>query len=396
MLSDRRSFVVIIGVDPHKRTHTASALEPGTHRVLGTLQIDATLASYGQLLRWAARFGDRRWAVENARGLGRHLAQWLAARGERVDDVACTATARVRELSRGGRRKNDVIDAAAAASVAALTGDASPVVVEDLSTVLALLDERRANLAAHRTRLVNQLHALLRDLIPGGADTDLTATAAARVLAAVRPVGPAEATRKQLARDLVAEVREADARLAKRSGQMSQTLAEHGSRLPEVDGIGPVVAARLLGRTGRASRFPTSSAFASYAGVAPVEVASADRARHRLPRGGDRQLNLALHIVALTQVRMRRSVGRAYYDRKIAEGKTRNEAMRCLKRRLADHVWRMMLADERRKTPAAGPGGHSGAALTSSAAGSTPTASSSDKSLPGPAGPHPTTSDPAG
>ena len=212
----------------------------------------------------------------------------------------------MRELSRGGRRKNDVIDAAAAASVAALAGDATPIPVEDLSTVLALLDERRANLAAHRTRLVNQLHALLRDLVPGGADTDLTATTAARVLAAVRPVGPVEAARKQLARDLVAEVREVDARLAKLSTQMSKTVAEHGSRLPEVDGIGPVVAARLLGRTGRAGRFPTASAFASYAGVAPVEVASADRARHRLPRGGDRQLNLALHIVALTQVRMRR------------------------------------------------------------------------------------------
>ena len=172
---------------------------------------------------------------------------------------------------------------------------------------------------------------------------------------------------------------------------MSQALAEHGSRLPEVDGIGPVVATRLLGRTGRASRFPTSSAFASYAGVAPVEVASVDRARHRLPRGEDRQLNLALHIVALTQVRMRASAGRAYYDRKIAEGKTRNEAMRCLKRQLADRVRRIMVADERRTAQAAGPEGHPGAALTSSAAGSTPTTSSSDKSLPGPARPHLTT-----
>ena len=170
VVSDRRSFVVIIGVDPHKRTHTASALEPSSHRVLATLQIDATLAGYRQLARWAARFAVRRWAVENARGLGRHLAQWLAARGEQVDDVPCTATARVRELSRGGRRKNDVIDAAAAASVAALAGDATPIQIEDLTTVLALLDERRANPAAHRTRLVNQLHALLRELIPGRAD----------------------------------------------------------------------------------------------------------------------------------------------------------------------------------------------------------------------------------
>ena len=169
--------------------------------------------------------------------------------------------------------------------------------------MLALLDERRANLVAHRTRLVNQLHALLRDLIAGGADTNLTATGAARVLAAVRPVGPVETARKQICRDLVAELREVDARLATLSAQMSQALAEHGSRLPEVDGIGPVVAARLLGRTGRASRFPTSSAFASHAGVAPVEVASADRARHRLPRGGDRQLNLALHSAWVTRSR---------------------------------------------------------------------------------------------
>jgi transposase len=166
--------VVIIGVDPHKSTHTASALDPAGNKVLAVIEIDASLAGYRRLWRWAAQFTDRRWAVEGARGLGRHLAQWLAARGERVDDVASTATARVRELSRGGRRKNDVIDAAAAASVAALGGDASPVSGEDTSALLGLLDERRANLVSGRTRLVNQLHALLRDLIPGGAPTNLS------------------------------------------------------------------------------------------------------------------------------------------------------------------------------------------------------------------------------
>jgi transposase len=375
--------VVIIGVDPHKRTHTASVMQPATNTVLATLQIDASLNGYRQLLRWASGFEQRRWAVENARGLGRHLAQWLVARGEDVADVPSTATARVRELSRGGRRKNDVIDAAAAASVAALSGDVSPVVAEDLTTVLALLDEHRDNVITQRTRLINQLHALLRDLVPGGAPTDLTASIATRLLTRVRPVGPVEAARKQLARDLVAEIRDADQRLKALTTQIGATIAEHGSRLLTVDGIGPVIAGRLLGRTRRASRFASASAFANYAGVAPVEVASADRARHRLPRGGDRQLNLALHIVALTQVRMRGSRGRAYYDAKIAAGKTHNEAMRCLKRRLADHVWRLMIADERRL--AASPGGHSGATLQSSAAGSTPTTSSSDKSLPEPA-----------
>jgi transposase len=124
--------------------------------------------------------------VENARGLGRHLAQWCG------------------NLSRGGRRKNDVIDAAAAASVAALQGDANPVLAEDTATVLVLLDERRDNVITQRTRLVNQLHALLRDLIPGGAPTDLTAS---RLLAGLRPAGPVEIARKQLARDLVTEIR---------------------------------------------------------------------------------------------------------------------------------------------------------------------------------------------
>jgi transposase len=380
--------VVIIGVDPHKRTHTASAVEPGTNKVLATAQIDASLVGYRQLLKWAGRFTERRWAVENARGLGRHLAQWLVTRGETVDDVPSTATARVRELSRGARRKNDVIDAAAAASVAALHGDASPVVPEDLTAVLALLDERRGNVITQRTRLVNQLHALMRDLLPGGAPTDLTAAVASRLLTALRPVGAVEAARKQLARDLVVEIREADQRLKVLTAQLGATIAEHGSALTTLDGVGPVVAARLLGRTRRASRFPSASAFATYAGVAPIEVASGERARHRLPRGGDRQLNLALHLTALTQVRMRTSQGRASYDTKIAAGTTHNEAKRCLKRRLADRVWRLRIADERQH--AAGPGGHPGATLTSSAAGSTPNASSSDKSQPGPANTDPT------
>jgi transposase len=376
--------VITIGVDPHKRTHTATALQEATHRPLASMQIESALSGYRALLRWAKRFEQRQWAVENARGLGRHLAQWLVARGETVLDVPSTATARVRELSRGGRRKNDVIDAAAAASVAALQGDASPVPAEDLSTVLSLLEERRANLAAARTRAVNQLHALLRDLIPGGAPTDLSATMASDLLVGVRPASPVEQARKQLARDLITEIRGVDARMAAIAKRMSATLAEYGSRLPDVNGIGPVLAARIVGRTGHATRFPSAAAFASYAGVAPIEVASGDRARHRLSRAGDRQLNCALHLVAVTQIRMPASKGRAYYDTKKAAGKTHNEAMRCLKRRIADHVWRLMIADERCRI-VTGPGGHTGATTKSSAAGSTPTTSSSDKSLPGPA-----------
>jgi transposase len=382
--------MIIIGVDPHKRMHVASVVDPATNHQVAALQIEASLAGYRRLLRWADKFGERRWAVENAHGLGCHLAQWLLARGEVVADVPSTATARVRELSRGGRRKNDVIDAAAAASVAALQGEANPVLAEDLTTVLGLLDERRSNVSTQRTRLVNQLHAVFRNLLPGGAPKDLTATIASGLLAGIRPVGPVEAARKQLARDLVVEIRQADQRLKVLTAQIAQTVAATGSHVIEVDGIGPVVSGRLLARTRRISRFPTAAAFASYAGVAPVEVSSADRVRHRLPRGGDRQLSHALHIVAVNQIRMPGSTGRAYYDTKIAAGKTEKEARRCLKRRLADHIWRLMIRDERHG--AAGPGGQQGTTMQSSAAGSTPTTSPSDKSLPEPAIPDSTTS----
>lgn len=339
---------MIIGIDPHKMSHTANAVDPATNTTAASLRIDATLAGYRELMRWSKQFSERRWAVENARGLGRHLPQWLVARGEVVLDVPCNATSRVRELSRGSRRKTDVIDAAAAASVAALHGDASVVEAEDHTTVFAMLEERRANLAAQRVRITNQLHAVLRDLVAGGAGIAITAKSASSLLRTVRPESSAERTRKQLAHDLVRDVRAVDASLVDIEKPMTAVLDEHGTRLREIDGIGAITAVRLIGRTGRASRFPSPHAFATYAGTAPIEIASGEHSRHRLSRAGDRRLNSAVHLVAVTQVRMRNSIGRAYFDKKIAEGKTRNEAMRCLKRRLANHIWLMMIADEQR------------------------------------------------
>ena len=329
---------MIIGVDPNTSVHVASALDTTTQRVGGLERIEASLAGYRQLLRWAARFDERRWAVENARGLGRHLTQWLVARGEFVTDVPSTATARVRELSRGRRRKNDLIDAAAAASVAALGGEGDGVDPDGITEVLALLDERRSNLVTGRTRLVNQVHAVLRDLLPGGARTGLTAAAAARLLAGVRPVGPVETARKHLARDLLAEVRDVDRRIKTspaRSPRPSPTPARACRCRRDRPGAGrPAARPYSSGQS-----VPDAAAFANYAGVAPVEIASAEQPG-TAPRGGDRQLNLTLHIAALTQVRMTSSLGRAYYDAKIAAGKTHNGAMRCLKRRLADRAWR--------------------------------------------------------
>ncbi|MCZ4590119.1 transposase [Rhodococcus opacus] len=159
--------MIVIGIDPHKSTHTATAVDPVTNTDLGSIRIDATLTGYKTLIAWAKSWPQRQWAVENAYGLGHHLAQWLLVLGEVTLDVPTTATARVRELSRGGRRKNDRIDAAAAACVAAAQGDARPVDPEGPTDILALLDERRTNLSGSRTRIVNQLHALLRQLLAG-------------------------------------------------------------------------------------------------------------------------------------------------------------------------------------------------------------------------------------
>lgn len=344
---------MIIGVDPHKSTHTATAVDAATNTRVSSLRINASISGYRRLLCWARRYPQRVWAVEGALGLGCHLAQWLIGQGETVLDASTMATARVRELSRGGRRKNDVIDASAAAGVAAYQGDAAPVSAADETVIFALLEERRANLAAQRVRVINQLHALLGDLVAGGAPKALTATAAAAVLRRVRPSCPVERTRKTLAWDLVREIRGLDARLAAIREQIVEALEVHPSRLLAVDGVGPVLAARLIGRCGRASRFPNADTFASYAGTAPVEASSGDRIRHRLSRSGDRKLNSALHLVAVTQVRMTNSAGRRYYDRKISEGKTHKEAMRCLKRKIAGHLRRLMLTDERDRTTTA-------------------------------------------
>jgi transposase len=387
--NERTSTMMVIGIDPHKSTHTATAVDPTTNRAVASIRIQANLADYRRMLSWARQFDQRRWAVENAEGLGRHLSSWLLARGEQVVDVPTTATARVRQLSRGGGRKNDQIDAAAAACVAAMQGDGRPLAAEGTTDALALLDQARMNLAQSRVRLVNQLHALLRELLAGGAPRDLSATTAAALLRYIRPTGDVERVRKQIAAGLVTQIRSVDALLKSNAQQISELVAASGSTLTDIVGIGAITAGRLIGRTGRAGRFPTVASFANYAGAAPIEVASADKARHRLSRGGDRQLNAALHTVAITQIRTPASRGHTYYNAKIAQGKTVREARRCLKRRLADHIWRTMITDEKRM--AANPGGHSGATLQSSAAGSTPTTSSSDKSLPGPAAANSTT-----
>ncbi len=199
----------------------------------------------------------------------------------------------------------------------------------------------------------------------------------------MRPRDAVGKARKQLALEHLADLVALDARIKEMKKRIAEVLDEHGTSLPEIYGVGPVVAGTILGEVGDVRRFPSRHHFASYTGTAPIDASSGDAVHHRLNRGGNRRLNHALHIIAVSQIR-HPGPGQDYYRRKIAAGKSRLEALRCLKRRLSDVVYRQLRADVDRAV-GTGPGGHSGAATKSSAADPTPTANSSDKSLPGPA-----------
>jgi transposase len=344
--------VITIGIDPHKASLTAVAVDLSGTR-LGRCRLLVHAGTLKQLLAWAAGWPARRFAVEGAYGLGRPIAQQLAAAGEQVLDVPATLAARARLLSVGGGRKTDAADAASVAQAALHCGRLRTVAAEDQTTILRLLAERRDDLAGERTRILNRLHGLLRDLIPGGAPTNLSAAKAAALLRGVRPATATAACRRELARDLLADLRRVDTRLKANMVQVRDALAATGTSLTEVHGLGVVVAAKLLGHVGDIGRFPSQDHFASYTATAPLDASSGNHQRHRLNTGGNRQLNAALHTIAICQARDP-GPGRRYYLRKLSEGKTPAEARRALKRRLANVIYRRILADQHRHQPACG------------------------------------------
>jgi transposase len=336
---------VMIGVDPHKASHTAVALDE-RGQLLGQQRVPATLEGYRALREWAACWPDRRWAVEGAHGVGRPLAQQLVADAELVVDVPAKLAARVRVLSTGHGRKTDPDDAASVAVAARTAPWLRQVGVEDHPVVLHLLTNRRDDLVRLRTQTISRLHRLLVDLIPAGAGRNLTADGAAKLLGQVTPAGAAMVTRWQLAGDLVADVRDLDQRIAAVEERISAAVTQSKTSLVELFGVGPVLAAKLLGEVGDIGRFPSKHHFAAHTGTAPLEASSGQVVRHRLSRAGDRKLNHALYLMAIVQIRHPTS-GQAYYRRKRAEGKSPKEALRCLKRRLSDAVYRCLLTDQR-------------------------------------------------
>jgi len=262
--------------------------------------------------------------------------------------------------------------------------------VDERVAVLRLLADRRDELSRARAQILNRLHRLLAELVPGGAKRDLSLLKAKALLVSVRPRDLAGKTRRQLAVDLLAELAVSDRKLKELKKRPTVAVGESGSQLMDVFGIGPAGAARILADVGDIARFPDRNRFAAWTGTAPIEASSGEQVRHRLSQAGNRRMNHVLYMAGIVQMR-HDTAGRAYYRRKLEEGKTPMEAMRCLRRRLSDVVYRQLVANaavgagSADQADQAGPGGHSGATHESSAADLTPDIGTSDQPQPRPA-----------
>jgi transposase len=335
---------VVIGIDPHKGSHAAAAVN-GADLAVAELEVKASKRQTRELLAWAERFPERRWAVESANGHGYLLAQQLVAAGEQVVDVPSTLASRARVLDSTRSQKNDANDARSVAIVALHQGGLGRVETEDHVAVLRMLAGRHKQLTSLKTQAASRLHAVLATLLPGGMTGELSSGKASRMLRRIRPKTMVETERKRIAHQHLAEVRRLEKEMKASRERLAVAVEASGTGLTDIYGVGPVVAGLLIGYTRDITRFPTKHHYAAYNGTAPIEASSGGKKRHRLNPRGNRILNHALHLIAICQLRYPDTEGRAFYERKLAEGKTTKEAIRSLKRRLSDVVYRQLVID---------------------------------------------------
>jgi transposase len=344
--------MLVVGIDPHKNSHTACALESATGEALGEITIASTPEGYRELQDWLGRHAVDLVAIENARGLGRHLADHLRSQGYTVRDVTTKEVRAQRLARRGGRNKNDPADALAAALTAA-TGSSYALAASDTGEMANLLTEEREALNTELTAKRNRLHALMRALRPGGAPTGASTSDFANLLKGIKATTGVVAETKRLARDLLAELRRITRALEANRQRMSDLTEQAATALTDIPGIAAVGACAIIGAIGDIDRFADHHRLAAFAGAAPKQIASGASDRHRLDRRGNPQLKRALHTAAMTQARMKTGPGRRYYQRKREEGKTHREALRCLKRQLIKVIWRTLRSDPHHQAAAA-------------------------------------------
>jgi transposase len=344
--------MVVVGVDAHTRQHSAAAVDE-VGRVLDRNTVGAGPRELDRLLGWIQSFPNERLvAVEGARGLGLPLVRKLLAAGEAVVDVPSVLTSGSRRQT-GRLGKDDDIDAVAVARIALRDPDLLRLNADVLNADLKLLVDARDQLVQEATRVRNRLHALLLALSPGYRDVTGPLNSDAALHVAARLTGRARKSdpiRVQLARAAIRRLRALDRDAAELEKQITATLeALAPKNLLAVCGVGPLVAAKILGETHDVRRFRSRAAFASYAGTAPIPASSGVVVRHRLNPSGNRQLNRALYSVALTQARCD-ARAREYLAKKQAEGKSRPEAQRALKRHLANSVYQALRKDAAART----------------------------------------------
>ena len=374
--------VVMIGVDPHKASHTAVAIN-AAEQPLGQLRVRASAVQAERLLGWAQAWPERAWAVEGAGGIGHLLAQQLLSAGEQVLDVPPKLAARVRLLTTGNVNKNDPNDARSVAVAALRSAQVREARRDDHATVLKVWSKRYRDLGRTRTQVACRLHQVLCELVPGGVSGEITARQAGRVLASITPAGAVQAARCELAAELTEDLHGLDIRIRETRKKLTEAVRPPGTCLTGLFGVGPVIAAAVIGDVRAVSRFANRDRFASYDGTAPIEVSSAGRKVYRLSRRGNRRLNHAIHMAAVTQIRYRHTKGRAYYDENWPKAKP-------AKKRYARSSARSATPSSPacRKTPGVPPQpgareGNRGTTLHPGRPAHTPTTGSSGQPLPG-------------
>jgi transposase len=341
--------MIVIGADTHKRTHTCGAVDAATGRLAGELTAAAREPGFRRLLAWGRDLDEERvWAIEDCRHVSGHLERFLVASGERVVRVP----PKLMGQSRRGERaagKSDPIDALAVARAALREGPETlpGAHLDEEALELKLLLDHREDLVRARSQDQCRLRWHLHDLWP---DLELPAGALDRLVwldRVTRRLSRADQGAKvRIARELVVEIRRRTRRVTELGREIAVLVEARAPELLGMEGCGPLTTARLIAETAGAGRLASDAKFARLAGVAPIPASSGDRTRHRLDRGGNRRLNCALHRIAVTQGRCH-APAREFLARKQAEGKTRKEALRCLKRHLARRVWRLLLEIER-------------------------------------------------
>jgi len=336
--------MIVLGADTHKRSHTVAAVAAATGELLGEQTVQVGRRGFGALLRWARSLdGDRVWALEDCRHVSGSLERFLIERGERVLRIPTHLSAKARKSARQ-RGKSDPIDALNVARAALQEGlESFPTALLDGPELdLRLLVDHRERLIRHRVELNSTLLWHLHDLwpeltLPGGAlFSKRWSTRIGRRLARAE-----QTMRVRIARDELRRLRELTLAVRQLEREITALVTQIAPQLLQQPGFGPLIAAKLVGEIAGAQRFATAAKLARAAGVAPIPASSGNTRRQRLDQGGNRQINAALHRVIVTRARCHTPT-RDYIARRRAEGKSTREAIRCLKRYLTRHVWRLL------------------------------------------------------